>query len=81
MVASILCLQPEWLLIDGMMKDTASLTIRVDRDLLRALKVRAIMNDRSANGELSAILKEVLNTKKAPDPALESKSDASTTTL
>lgn len=59
------------------MTDTASITFRLERATIRALKIRAVMNDRSANGELSAILKEVLKTEKAPDPALESKSDAS----
>ncbi|GBD55942.1 Arc family DNA binding domain-containing protein [Gluconobacter wancherniae] len=52
------------------MKQTSSLTLRIDSDLLRALKIRAIMNDRSANGELSAILKEVLKTKKTEEAML-----------
>ena len=59
------------------MARTRGITFRLDLDLIRALKVRGKMNDRSANGELSALLKEVLKTEKAPDAALESKSDAS----
>ncbi|WP_438381466.1 FitA-like ribbon-helix-helix domain-containing protein [Asaia sp. BMEF1] len=49
------------------MTDTASLTIRVDRALLRALKVRAVMNDRSSNKEITAILRDVLKTKKTEE--------------
>ena len=67
MVARIFSMQPNWLFYEEAMRETATLTIRVDRDLLRALKVRAIMNDRSANGELSAILKEVLKTEKTEE--------------
>lgn len=48
------------------MKKTATITLRLDQDLLRSLKIRAIMNDRSANGEISAILKNVLEKEKAP---------------
>ncbi|GBQ46366.1 FitA-like ribbon-helix-helix domain-containing protein [Acetobacter ghanensis] len=59
------------------MKKTATITLRLDQDLLRSLKIRAIMNDRSANGEISAILKNVLETKKAPEQGLENRSDAS----
>ncbi|WP_408734839.1 MULTISPECIES: FitA-like ribbon-helix-helix domain-containing protein [Asaia] len=58
------------------MADTASLTIRVDRALLRALKVRAAQNDRSANGELTSILRNILQTEKASDQP-GSNSDAS----
>jgi len=58
------------------MADTASLTIRVDRALLRALKVRAAKNDRSANGELTSILRNILQTEKASDQP-GSNSDAS----
>ncbi|MBS1066689.1 FitA-like ribbon-helix-helix domain-containing protein [Gluconobacter kondonii] len=58
------------------MRETTSLTIRVDRDLLRDLKVRAVMNDRSANGELTAILREVLKTEKAPGASLATTPDA-----
>lgn len=43
---------------------TRGITFRLDLDLIHALKARGTMNDRSANGELSAILKEVLNTKR-----------------
>jgi len=56
---------------------TRGITFRLDLDLIRALKVRGAMNDRSANGELSAILKEVLKTEKAPEPRLGNRSDAS----
>ncbi|MBF0858153.1 Arc family DNA-binding protein [Gluconobacter sp. LMG 31484] len=59
------------------MKRTSSLTLRLDSDLLRALKIRAIMNDRSANKELSAILKEVLKTEKASGASLATTPDAS----
>lgn len=48
------------------MNNIASVSIRMDRELLRALKVRAAMNDRSANGEFIAILREALKTEKAP---------------
>ncbi|MBS1088132.1 hypothetical protein [Gluconobacter wancherniae] len=46
---------------------TRGITFRLDLDLIRALKVRGAMNDRSANGELSAILKEVLKTEKTEE--------------
>lgn len=59
------------------MKKTATITLRLDQCLLRSLKIRAIMNDRSANGEISAILKNVLETKKAPEHGLGNRSDAS----
>lgn len=52
------------------MTDTASLTIRVDRALLRALKVRAVMNDRSSNKEITAILRDVLKTEKTEEAQL-----------
>lgn len=51
------------------MKKTASITLRLNSDLLRAVKVRAIMNDRSANGEISAILRNALESEKASEPA------------
>lgn len=59
------------------MKKTSSITLRLDLDLLRAVKIRAIMNDRSANGEISAILKDALKNEKAPEHGLGNRSDAS----
>ncbi|OUI83462.1 hypothetical protein HK22_08405 [Gluconobacter sp. DsW_056] len=49
------------------MKEITTLTMRIDRDLLRALKIRAVMNDRSANGELTVILRKVLKTEKTEE--------------
>lgn len=63
------------------MKDTTSITFRLERSIIRALKIRGVMNDRSANGEISAILREVLKTNEAPGPAVGSSPDASTTTV
>ncbi|WP_408742405.1 FitA-like ribbon-helix-helix domain-containing protein [Acetobacter musti] len=48
----------------------------MDRDLLRALRIRAAKNERSANKECVAILREVLKTEKASDQP-GSNSDAS----
>lgn len=59
------------------MEDKRSITFRLDASLIRALKIRGAMNDRSANGEISAILKNTLETKKAPEPRLGNRSDAS----
>jgi len=58
------------------MKDTASITFRLERSMIRALKIRGVMHDRSANGELSAILRDVLKMKEASG-ALGSQPDAS----
>lgn len=52
------------------MKDTKSITFRFDRSVLRALRIRAARNDRSANGEISAILREVLKTEKTEEAML-----------
>lgn len=59
------------------MEDKRSITFRLDASLIRALKIRGAMNDRSANGELSTILKNVLEKEKAPEHGLENRSDAS----
>jgi len=59
------------------MPDKQTITFRLDRSLIRALRVQGAYNDRSINGELSAVLREVFGNEKAPDHALESKSDAS----
>jgi len=59
------------------MKDTKSITFRFERSMLSALKIRAAKNDRSTNGEISAILREVLEKEKATGPALESSPVAS----
>ncbi len=59
------------------MEEKRSITFRLDASLIRALKIRGAMNDRSANGELSTILKNVLETEKAPEPRLGNRSDAS----
>lgn len=60
------------------MEEKRSITFRLDASLIRALRIRGAMNDRSANGELSAILKNVLETEKAPGNSLQATSpDAS----
>ncbi|NHN85811.1 Arc family DNA-binding protein [Acetobacter musti] len=58
------------------MKETQCINFRMDRDLLRALRIRAAKNERSANKECVAILREVLKTEKASDQP-GSNSDAS----
>lgn len=59
-----------WRVQEGNMKDTTSITLRADRSLIHALQQRAAMNDRSANRELSAILREVLKTEKTEEAKL-----------
>ncbi|GBR55776.1 hypothetical protein AA18889_0312 [Acetobacter senegalensis DSM 18889] len=61
------------------MKDTATLTLRVKRHLLDYVKERAAKNDRSMNGEISAILRELVETKKASGNAGKLTPDASIT--
>ena len=58
------------------MTETVSITFRMERSLLRYLRVRAAHNDRSVNKEFINILRNIAETEKAPDqPA--SISDAS----
>lgn len=52
------------------MKATTSITLRADRTLIHALQRRAALNDRSANRELAAILREVLRTEKTEEVQL-----------
>ncbi|MBR0560040.1 hypothetical protein [Neokomagataea anthophila] len=58
-------------------KKTSSITIRMDSPILHALKMRAALNERSANREIVSILKAFLNNEKAPEPRLGNRSDAS----
>lgn len=60
------------------MNQTRGMTFRLDPELIRALKVRGAQNDRSANKELSVILKAVLKTEKAPGHVAKQSPDAST---
>lgn len=54
------------------MKDQATITIRLDRSILRAIRLRAVMNDRSANSEIMRVLRETfLPNEKAAGPQLE----------
>lgn len=59
--------------------------VRIRPDLHKKIKADAASGYRSINTELTMILEKHFardeQTKKAPDSALESKSDASTTTL
>lgn len=50
------------------MEKRTTISLRLNNDLMQAVKARAIMNDRSANGEISAILKMVLESEKASMP-------------
>ncbi|WP_415422284.1 Arc family DNA-binding protein [Acetobacter okinawensis] len=59
------------------MKSTATLTLRLDRHLLDYIRERAIRHDRSMNGEVQAVLREMEAKEKASGPAVESKPDAS----
>lgn len=52
--------------------------LRIPPSLKRWLETEAESNHRSISGQIIYLLEA---TKKAPNPALESKSDASTTTL
>lgn len=61
------------------MENTIRLTLRVKRHLIEFVKERAAENDRSMNGEISAILRELVETEKASGPAVGSKPDASIT--
>ncbi|AQS88190.1 hypothetical protein A0U93_09820 [Neoasaia chiangmaiensis] len=58
------------------MKDTTSITFRLERSIIRALKIRGVMNDRSANGEISAILREILKPETTSGPSLAANPDA-----
>lgn len=68
-------MQPIWLR-EGEMKETVSITFRMERSLLRYLRVRAAHNDRSINKEFVSILRNVAETEKASDQP-GSTSDAS----
>lgn len=59
------------------MKEIASLSFRLDRRLISFLRKRAARNNRSMNGEFSAILRELAETEKASGPAVGSSPDAS----
>lgn len=61
----------------GASMEKRTITFRIGVDVIRALRVRGAMNDRSANGELCAILEKVLKIGKAPKHGLENRSDAS----
>lgn len=62
-------------------RDWSHFRMRMPPDLHMALKLNAVRNRRTLNAELVFALEgyatTILETKKAPDPALESKSDAS----
>ncbi|MGX7346307.1 Arc family DNA-binding protein [Acetobacter pasteurianus] len=59
------------------MKSTATLTLRLDRHLLDYIRKRASRHDRSMNGEVQAIFREMETKEKASGPAVGSKPDAS----
>lgn len=59
------------------MENTIRLTLRVKRHLLEFVKERAAQNDRSMNGEISAILREIVETEKASGNAGKLNPDAS----
>jgi|GEM_PF-1937583 len=46
------------------MQETGSITIRMEKTLLRSLKVSAVMNDRSANKEIVRLLRKALAEEK-----------------
>lgn len=59
------------------MKSTATLTLRLDRHLLDYIRERANSHDRSMNGEVQAVFREMEAKEKAPEHGLENRSDAS----
>lgn len=59
------------------MKSTATLTLRLDRHLLDYIRKRASRHDRSMNGEVQAVFREMETKEKAPEHGLENRSDAS----
>lgn len=59
------------------MAETASITFRMDRSLLRYLRVRAAHNDRSINKEFVSILRNIAETEKASGSGLATSPDAS----
>ncbi len=58
------------------MTETVSITFRMDRSLLRYLRVRAAKNDRSINKEFLSIVRNLAEMEKASDQP-GSNSDAS----
>ncbi|MBF0865604.1 MAG: Arc family DNA-binding protein [Gluconobacter potus] len=55
---------------------TSTITFRMDEATRQYLEDRARRHDRSMNKEFSAIMRELREKEKAPDPAVGSKSDA-----
>lgn len=46
------------------MKEIVSITVRMEKDFLRSLKVSAAMNDRSANREIIRLLRKAVEAEK-----------------
>ncbi|MXV58354.1 MULTISPECIES: Arc family DNA-binding protein [unclassified Saccharibacter] len=57
------------------MNDTVAMSFRMPREVLRYLKVRAAKNDRSANKELTALLRN-LQKKEAEESQLGGKNSS-----
>lgn len=53
-----------------------SFKLRIPQEALDHLRISALQADRSMGGYLVFLLRQDMKTKKASDPALESKSDA-----
>lgn len=54
---------------EGKMKDRKTVTVRLPIELRKFIKIRAILNDRSVNQELIAIVRD-LKTKEAEESQL-----------
>ena len=53
---------------EGYMTETANITFRMDKSLLRYFRVRAAHNDRSINKEVVSILRDIAETEKEKAP-------------